>query len=826
MSRHANEVDESTAAVLRRDRLRRAVASAVATALVLAVSLVLVPGLASEGAPKFNVQCDELIDGISEAADPVDLPGGGLPSGHAETIADYEYENPAEHLSGEKEPTKAELKKLKGSYKTFPVGSRDRMIRRWNVYKGTWGWDQWRNSYIPNQANDARGDAFHGNVGRRLKLGGPSWMCEDTKLAKEQKLGSNRRYDSVNRTLKIAYEVKSGNSSLRASQLKADAALRAKGWRVVYIFSKEPTPKQLEQMRTHKVEHTTLRSTAVQKNPSPSSSTAMNPTCGPAPKSAGPSTLSATCPRRATAGPAKDLAQRSGRTPALAREGQRMQASFGADGRRQGFMPRSPGGIDWRSLELRYVTDDPKAGDYGYAFSADELPDDGVAEPGYGGEAALDLSSDALMTWLALDPEQFWVNLNPDTPDTIVDEEFGSTDAGRVLLEADLEMKQSLNDLMRPETEQGKKHWESLERTDDGLICSDWTRLWIDPQPAKVRVEDDQLYILDAPLQVQIEPFDVDWEVPGNEVCQDAPPKMVERNTQRIVDDFEQPLEDYVNSAPEYADLRRVYTARVAAEWIKDRDAERPGAFHDVIGSGDVSAWPARTEYDPKDVYDEYRELLKTVQYRYEYEHGEQEFYIEIFGGIVLPDAPRDLTPKAEFERDHPKLPRTVRSARFEATSLPVGVQAPQGDEVGTLDDATTTAWLGGGTLAEPEEPEPTDPPDEPDPTDPPGDGGSDGGNGGGNGGGGGGGGGGGSGDSGDGSDDAVPPDASDGPAGRGDERPGAPHADAPPSSQAPLPGALASTGFGDAGLMVAAIVLVLVGLVLVGVRRRWFPRL
>ncbi|GGI09614.1 hypothetical protein [Isoptericola cucumis] len=796
----------------RRTVVHRAVAVVVALAMALAVSLVLVPD--SEGAPKFNVRCDELVDGIEGVADLADLPGGGLPDAYDEKIDDYEYKNPAEQFRDRKAPTQAELDALKGSYEDFDPGTEDHLLRRWKAYDGEWGWERWRNTYIPAISNDSRGDGFHKNVAKRLKLGGADWMCEDNKLWKEKNLGYERRYDSVNRQHKIAYELKSGNSQLNMDQLRADRALRAQGWRVVYIFSKEPKPGQLRLLQQYGIEHTKLHSSAVPRNPQKSPSNAMNPPCKPGAQPSTLSTSAAACPRRSTAGPAKQLATESGRNAADAREAQRIRNDLSRDLRRPGFGAQRPGGIDWRSLELKYVSDDPKNDDYSYAFSADELPDDGEAEPGFGGEAALDLSSDALFTWLALDSSQFWVNLNPDTPETIVDKEFGTTDAGRVLLEADLEMKKSLTDLSNPETELGKKHWDSLERTEDGVICYDWTRLWIEPQPAKVRTDGDQLYILDAPLQVQIEPFEIDWTVPGEEPCTETAPKdMVERNTQRIVDDFEQPLEDYVNTAPEFADLRRVYTARVAAEWIKDRDAKRPGAFHDVIGSGDVSAWPARTDYDPQDVFDELMDVLQTVQYRYEYEHGSAEYYVEVMGGIELPDAPRDQTPKAEFERDHPKLPRTVQRARHDTGRVPVEAQ-PQ-DAVGTLaEGAETVAWLGGGTPLQAEEPGP-------DPTDPPGDGDGGGGgpgdgNGGGNGGGPGGndggpGGGAGDDDAGGGGRDSLPSRA-DGPS----------RAEAPPSDVVPSSGPMPATGFGDAWLVPAALVLVLAGLALVLVRRRW----
>lgn len=778
----------------RRDRIRRALVFA--TGLALAGSVVLVPVDQAESAPRFDVRCDELIEGIEGIADVAELPGGGLPDAYGERIDDYEYENAAEQLRPRQEPTKAELDALQGSYEDFEAGTEDHMLRRWKVYEGDWEWDRWRNTYIPAVSNDFRGDGFHRNVARRLKLGGADWMCEDTKLWEEEKLDTRRRYDSVNRQLRIAYELKSGNSPLKIEQLRADAALRAKGWRVVYIFSQDPKPGQIRLLQQYGVEHTKLHSTAVLRNPSTPTNNGMSPN-----------------PQQPTGGAVKDLAQRSGGNANAAREAQRIQNQLGGDTRRPGFSPRRPGGIDWTSLELHYVSENPGNKDFEYAFTAGELVDDGEAEPSFDGEAPLDLSSDALFTWLALDPSQFWVNLNPDTPETIIDEQFATTDAGRVLLEADLEFKRTIADYMNPETDTGRTFWDSVERTEDGLICHGWYRFWVEPKPATVREDGDQLYILDAPLRAQIEPTEVDWELPGDDPCADADEDLVERNTRFLADTFAPLLEEAVNTAPEYADLRRVYTARVAAEWLKERDAERPGAFHDVIGSGDVTDWPARTVWNPQDVFDAYLERLQTPLYRYEWIHGDMEYWIEVTGGIEFPDAPRDPMPAQQFEREHPTLPKTVRSAAHEAVSVPVAAQT--GDAIGTRSEhAESMAWLGGGPVVQAPDPGPTDPP-VPGPTDPPVPGPTD---------------------------PPVPgptdpvdppddgPDGGSGSDGRGDgpsrdaDRPKVPQADLAPNV-VPASGPLATTGFSEPWIVPTAIALVLAGLMLMVLRHRWQRR-
>ena len=121
------------------------------------------------------------------------------------------------------------------------------------------------------------------------------------------------------------------------------------------------------------------------------------------------------------------------------RRGQRNQS---------GGLPRALGrlgGIDFSSLELRYVSD--KGSKLGYAFRAPSSATPG--DPATGLETARQ-SSDAFFTWLALPPQSFWVNLNPSQPDRIIDPQLARTDVGRVLLDADMALKRSAVNLTRP----------------------------------------------------------------------------------------------------------------------------------------------------------------------------------------------------------------------------------------------------------------------------------------------------------------------------------------------------------------------------------------
>jgi hypothetical protein len=90
------------------------------------------------------------------------------------------------------------------------------------------------------------------------------------------------------------------------------------------------------------------------------------------------------------------------------------------------------------------------------------------------------------------------VNLNPDEPDQVMDSKFGKTDAGRILLEADLQMKHDFFKTMDPKTDLGKRFWASLPKV-NGRPCFAGIRNWIEPKTATVREQDGGIYILDAP---------------------------------------------------------------------------------------------------------------------------------------------------------------------------------------------------------------------------------------------------------------------------------------------------------------------------------------
>lgn len=715
--------------------------------------------------------CSELV-GQSEEYIYEEFPEEGSPpvEGEAE---DYTFDAELDAiLDSYVEPTREYLDRVPDEWATEPMDSRKRLDWSYKTHLAgdnpTLSWEEWKGTYREVNYDQIRGLAYERTALSSLfPMDTADWLCRDTSLQ------DGRTTSAVNDRTRQFVNVSPGNT-VSTAQLNSYRDLTSSGYRAHHVFSTTPSATTAQNVRASGATYSIQRATGSGPTPPPPSGGGpFNPSCRDRPG----------CTWRPSGGAVNSLARSSGTSATNATNLNSVRNQLTANSPRQFPPPFRLGGIDWTSLELRYVSDDPSSQEFDYAFSAAEIPEG--ADPSFGGEAVLDLSSDALFTWLALERDQFWVNLNPDQPETIIDEQFATTEAGRVLLESDFELKSTLYDNLNPETESGREFFESLERGPNGELCWGSHRMWIEPLPASAREDGDQLYILDSPLNVQMEPFEVSTPPGSGPSCEElVPENVMDRNLQRLIDRMVPLIEEAVNTAPEYADLRRVYTARIAAEWLRQRDAVRPGAFHDIIDSGDVSQWPVQEGWDPQDVYDEFIEATKTVQFRYEYEHGGMDYYMDVTGGIAFPDAPRDPVPAAQFEREHPTLPESVQDAKYEA--VPDRDVDPEAD--------AGTAWLGGGTLPEADpDPEPTPTPTPTD--DGPGD---------------------------DGPGTGRPGD--DAPGDGSDDRPGT-SGPTPDAADRPDDGELAATGFSGGWPIWAALALVLAGATLIVLRSRLHAR-
>jgi hypothetical protein len=328
----------------------------------------------------------------------------------------------------------------------------------------------------------------------------------------------------------------------------------------------------------------------------------------------------------------------------------------------QALAPGSdPGGIDFSTLQLRYLTEG-SGGQLEYAFdaSATTASDHKVAD----GRIALTQSSDAFFVWLSLPPSTFWVNLNPTEPDRIVDAKLGTTDVGRILLQADFQMKKVVGQLINPNTPTGQQFWGANSLSAPGGSCIDM-RQWIVPKPATVYEQNGGLYIVDAPLEVKMETDYLKQQgVQGSCTTPDA---RMEATFRTMV---LPKVEDAVNHSPDFAELRRVYLSRVAAEWYRQKHS-RGGLLSSLIDSNDVSAWPALQSWSPRQVFDQYVDSYNKKEFNItkQYTQGDTVYtQTYTYGGVDFSNVVLHAMAPGVFQQQHPGASQAVQHSYQQPT--------------------------------------------------------------------------------------------------------------------------------------------------------------
>jgi hypothetical protein len=331
----------------------------------------------------------------------------------------------------------------------------------------------------------------------------------------------------------------------------------------------------------------------------------------------------------------------------------------------------SPGGIDFSKLQLSYLADPGDGSGLQYAFQAPSSTNGGGTPSGALDTAAL--SSDAFYVWLELDPSTFWVNLNPTEPDRIVDAQMGRTDVGRIMLQADLQLKRDVGMLIHPGTSLGNQFWSEI----DGDCLS--SRVWVVPAPAQVYSTGDKLYILSAPLNVKME-ADAIQLPPGQSSSarcpqQDSP---TQAHNQALFRGLILPkLVDMVNTDPSYADLRTVYRARVAAEWYRNLSASQHTTCADLIDQGDIAPWATKTTWTPVNTFQQYKNSYTKGDYRAAKTVTKGNYiytYTYTYGGVDLTSVPLNEVSGTTFATDNPSLPHNVSQSLTSPTSSGSGV--------------------------------------------------------------------------------------------------------------------------------------------------------
>jgi len=182
-----------------------------------------------------------------------------------------------------------------------------------------------------------------------------------------------------------------------------------------------------------------------------------------------------------------------------------------------------------------------------------------------------------------LPQDAFWVNLNPNQPDKVMDARMVSTETGKILLESDLLLKKSAAIFLHPDHALGNVFWKrvygQVGKGRNGRLCYS-LRQWIVPGEVKIAHTGSTIHLLQAKMLVRHESAFEDLvmaeeskrsaqkvEEMMGQICRGANATL-KRHAEETYERLVLPsVEEHVNQAPEYEKLRYLFYWRIVSEY-------------------------------------------------------------------------------------------------------------------------------------------------------------------------------------------------------------------------------------------------------------------
>ncbi len=250
---------------------------------------------------------------------------------------------------------------------------------------------------------------------------------------------------------------------------------------------------------------------------------------------------------------------------------------------------------------------------------------------------------------LTLPNESFWVNLRPDGEERIIDPYLAQTDLGRVLLEADLQLKKDAALATSPKTKDGKTYWQSLYKKSAEIYGNEAvnslpavTRVWIVPDEVILRQAGGSAYVYKATLKVLLEEDYFKGKV--QYTFSDPRQQALNEYSRDLYNQLFIPrLTKEINTAKRYANLRQVYYSLILAQWFKKKFNGKENQYSQRINTRNLTGLTSEKPWSKTKYFKDY---LKSTQ---KGEYNVQEIintadYSQVIrqyfsGGIVMPVA-------------------------------------------------------------------------------------------------------------------------------------------------------------------------------------------
>ncbi|MDD4899857.1 MAG: hypothetical protein PHG68_04610, partial [Candidatus Omnitrophica bacterium] len=270
----------------------------------------------------------------------------------------------------------------------------------------------------------------------------------------------------------------------------------------------------------------------------------------------------------------------------------------------------------FRPLHLRYLAFNP--GENNFQLLLDKGDNQEL------GAGFLKESSSTLLKYfligVTLPNSSFWVNLRPDSADSIIDDKLGQTDIGKILLEADLQLKKDTARFTSPQTPEGKEYWDKLYKKASELFGSSdvtiptLTRPWIVPDEVIVRETPGSAYVYKATLKVMLEQDYLKDSAVYN--FDDQRLKELNEYSSQLIREFIIPkITKEINNSKRYAPLRQVYYSLILAQWFKDKCTQKNPAYAALIDQENLTGLTSQEAWYKTTYFNAYQQSFKNGEY-------------------------------------------------------------------------------------------------------------------------------------------------------------------------------------------------------------------
>ncbi|MCX5709887.1 MAG: hypothetical protein NT088_04075, partial [Candidatus Omnitrophica bacterium] len=294
----------------------------------------------------------------------------------------------------------------------------------------------------------------------------------------------------------------------------------------------------------------------------------------------------------------------------------------------------------FRPLHMRYFSYDTSTDQFSLIVDKGDLKNKADQE--------LEGDSEELLKYfligITLPDSAFWVNLRPDAPQQIIDPELSRTDVGKILLEADLQLKKDTANLTSPATPEGKDYWEKLYKKageifgTENITIPTLTRPWIVPGEVIIRESTDSAYVYKASLKVMLEQDHLKGSAVYN--FKDERMKQLNDYASEIIRETILPkLTKEVNLSKKYAPLRQVFYSLVLARWFKARFAGKPGVYPGLIDCRNLTGLTSKESWSVSTYFEAYKKSFNDGEYNIKepaYTLSGQSIRSYFSGGIAL----------------------------------------------------------------------------------------------------------------------------------------------------------------------------------------------